>query len=91
MHFLNKVLIILVVIVVILPTEKKHIVFHVKKHILKGSALSFASLLGGSEYMDVLHSMRKGHPELSGATYFSDPRLVANGFQIRVSPGKPLI
>ncbi|XP_062390522.1 PMS1 protein homolog 1 [Sardina pilchardus] len=44
-------------------------------------------VLGGSEFMDVLYAMRKGKPELNGTTYFSDPRLVANGFQIRLSPG----
>ncbi|XP_041940022.1 PMS1 protein homolog 1 isoform X2 [Alosa sapidissima] len=44
-------------------------------------------VLGGSECMDVLYDMSKGQQELNGTTYFSDPRLVANGFQIRLSPG----
>uniref|UniRef100_A0AAY4EHX8 HMG box domain-containing protein n=1 Tax=Denticeps clupeoides TaxID=299321 RepID=A0AAY4EHX8_9TELE len=44
-------------------------------------------LLGGSEYTEVLCGMEKRLPELSGDTYFSDPRLVANGFQVKLSPG----
>lgn len=51
------------------------------------SVLFYARVLGGSEYMDILCDMRKGTPEINGAAYFSDPRLVANGFQIKVFPG----
>ncbi|XP_052004658.1 PMS1 protein homolog 1 [Xyrauchen texanus] len=44
-------------------------------------------VLGGPEYMDVLMNMEKGSPGLNGDTYFTDPRLVANGFEIRIIPG----
>ncbi|XP_072541561.1 PMS1 protein homolog 1 [Salminus brasiliensis] len=44
-------------------------------------------VLGGSEHMDVLMSMEKGSPSLNGEIYFTDPRLVANGFKIRLGPG----
>lgn len=56
-------------------------------HVLSCPVLSVASVLGGSEFMDVLCDMKTGSPELNGSTFFSDPRLVANGFQIRLSPG----
>ncbi|KAF7655820.1 hypothetical protein LDENG_00049500 [Lucifuga dentata] len=43
--------------------------------------------LGGAEYAQTLCSMEKQDPELNGETFFSDPRLVANGFKIRIGPG----
>ncbi|NXC38526.1 PMS1 protein, partial [Penelope pileata] len=45
------------------------------------------SLLGGSHYIDALHSMKKDYQRLNGSCYLSDPRLVANGFQIKVLEG----
>ncbi|XP_042678114.1 PMS1 protein homolog 1 isoform X2 [Centrocercus urophasianus] len=42
------------------------------------------SLLGESHYMDALHKMQKDYQTLNGSSYLSDPRLVANGFQIKV-------
>ncbi|XP_023665719.2 PMS1 protein homolog 1 isoform X2 [Paramormyrops kingsleyae] len=45
------------------------------------------SVLGDPANMRALCSMQKDPPELSGAAYFTDPRLVANGFQIRQIPG----
>ncbi|KAM4608521.1 PMS1 protein homolog 1 [Polymixia lowei] len=46
-------------------------------------------LLGGAEYAQALCNMEKGRPELNGGVLLSDPRLVANGFQIRFTPGLP--
>ncbi|XP_019955274.2 PMS1 protein homolog 1 [Paralichthys olivaceus] len=43
--------------------------------------------LGGAEYTDALCNMEKQSPELDGRTLFSDPRLVANGFKIKLTPG----
>ncbi|XP_062258118.1 PMS1 protein homolog 1 isoform X2 [Platichthys flesus] len=43
--------------------------------------------LGGAEYTDVLCNMEKRSPELDGRCLFSDPRLVANGFKIKLTPG----
>ncbi|XP_030643491.1 PMS1 protein homolog 1 [Chanos chanos] len=43
--------------------------------------------LGGSEYMDVLLNMQKASPGLNGEIQFTDSRLVANGFHIRLLPG----
>lgn len=37
--------------------------------------------------MDVLLNMEKGSPRRNGEIYFTDPRLVANGFQIKLIPG----
>lgn len=31
--------------------------------------------------------MEKQSPELNGAAFFSDPRLVANGFKVKLTPG----
>lgn len=45
------------------------------------------SVLGGPEYMEVLMNMEKGSPSLTGEVLFTDARLVANGFQIRLTPG----
>ncbi|XP_026872255.2 PMS1 protein homolog 1 isoform X1 [Electrophorus electricus] len=69
------------------------------KRLLENNILPVASLqtpiqltdgvLGGAEYMDVLMSMEKGSPSVSGEVQFTDPRLVANGFQIRLTPGFP--
>ncbi|KAK7154453.1 hypothetical protein R3I94_007700 [Phoxinus phoxinus] len=44
-------------------------------------------LLGGPEYMDVLLNMEKDSACFNGHIYFTDPRLVANGFEIRMIPG----
>lgn len=50
------------------------------------------SVLGGPEYMGVLMDMEKGSAALTGEVLFTDARLVANGFQIRLTPGKgPLL
>uniref|UniRef100_UPI003AAF6BE3 PMS1 protein homolog 1 n=1 Tax=Centroberyx gerrardi TaxID=166262 RepID=UPI003AAF6BE3 len=46
-------------------------------------------LLGGPEYVQALCNMEKQSPELNGGAFFSDPRLVANGFKIRFTPGLP--
>ncbi|KAM4668690.1 PMS1 protein homolog 1 isoform 3-T6 [Amazona ochrocephala] len=45
------------------------------------------SLIGGSQYMAALHKMQKDYPSFNGPGYLSDPRLVANGFQIKVIEG----
>ncbi|XP_029461869.1 PMS1 protein homolog 1 isoform X2 [Rhinatrema bivittatum] len=46
------------------------------------------SLFGGSHYMDALCSMEKDCPKLNGSAYFSDLRLVGNGFRIKLTPGR---
>ncbi|XP_057707470.1 PMS1 protein homolog 1 [Corythoichthys intestinalis] len=43
--------------------------------------------LGGSDYMDALCKMEKQSPDLNGRMIISDPRLVANGFKVRLTPG----
>ncbi|NXA54240.1 PMS1 protein, partial [Nothocercus julius] len=45
------------------------------------------SLLGGSHYMAALYKMQKDYQRFNGSSYLSDPRLVANGFQIKVIQG----
>ncbi|NWJ03228.1 PMS1 protein, partial [Crypturellus undulatus] len=45
------------------------------------------SLLGGSHYMAALYRMQKDYQRFNGSSYLSDPRLVANGFQIKVIQG----
>ncbi|NWX12812.1 PMS1 protein, partial [Aegotheles bennettii] len=45
------------------------------------------SLLGGSQYMTALYKMQKDYQSFNGSGYLSDPRLVANGFQIKVIEG----
>ncbi|XP_054685164.1 PMS1 protein homolog 1 isoform X1 [Grus americana] len=45
------------------------------------------SVLGGSQYMAALHKMEKDYQSFSGLGYLTDPRLVANGFQIKVIEG----
>ncbi|KAM9486397.1 PMS1 protein homolog 1 isoform 2-T5 [Clarias gariepinus] len=67
------------------------------KRLLENNILPAASLqspiqltdgvLGGPEFMDVLMNMEKGSPSLTGEVLFTDARLVANGFQIRLTPG----
>uniref|UniRef100_A0A4W5NST4 PMS1 homolog 1, mismatch repair system component n=1 Tax=Hucho hucho TaxID=62062 RepID=A0A4W5NST4_9TELE len=67
------------------------------KRLLENNILTAASLqnpiqltdsvLGGAEYTQALCTMEKGSPELRGMAIFSDPRLVANGFQITLTPG----
>uniref|UniRef100_A0A8C5QF05 HMG box domain-containing protein n=1 Tax=Leptobrachium leishanense TaxID=445787 RepID=A0A8C5QF05_9ANUR len=44
-------------------------------------------LLGGAQYLPVLLSMEKESPKLNGNMYFSDIRLAANGFRIKIIPG----
>ncbi|XP_052422308.1 PMS1 protein homolog 1 isoform X2 [Carassius gibelio] len=44
-------------------------------------------VLGGPEYMDVLLNMEKDSARFNGDIYFTDPRLVANGFEIKMIPG----
>ncbi|KAG7240512.1 hypothetical protein INR49_026796 [Caranx melampygus] len=44
-------------------------------------------ILGGAEYTDALCNMEKQSPGLNGQIFISDPRLVANGFKIKLSPG----
>uniref|UniRef100_A0A673AMY4 HMG box domain-containing protein n=1 Tax=Sphaeramia orbicularis TaxID=375764 RepID=A0A673AMY4_9TELE len=67
------------------------------KRLLENNILPAASLqnpiqltdgnLGGAEYTKTLCHMEQHHPELDGGVLFSDPRLVANGFQIKLTPG----
>ncbi|CAN0130310.1 unnamed protein product [Bubo scandiacus] len=45
------------------------------------------SLIGGAQYMAALYKMQKGYQSFNGSSYLSDPRLVANGFQIKVIEG----
>ncbi|XP_010020253.1 PREDICTED: PMS1 protein homolog 1 isoform X3 [Nestor notabilis] len=45
------------------------------------------SLIGGSQYMAALYKMQKDYPCFNGSAYLSDPRLVANGFQIKLIEG----
>lgn len=47
----------------------------------------FCRSLGGAEYTKALCSMEKRSPEFSGEVFFCDPRLVANGFKVRLIPG----
>lgn len=47
----------------------------------------FSRSLGGAEYTEALCNMEKQSPELNGGALFSDPRLVANGFKIHLTPG----
>ncbi|CAN9497966.1 unnamed protein product [Ophioblennius macclurei] len=44
--------------------------------------------LGGAELTRTLCDMQKQSPELNGEVLFSDPRLVANGFKIKLSPAE---
>ncbi|XP_032385444.1 PMS1 protein homolog 1 [Etheostoma spectabile] len=46
-------------------------------------------ILGGAEYTETLCNMEKRSPDLNGGALFSDPRLVANGFKIQLTPGLP--
>ncbi|XP_042698361.2 PMS1 protein homolog 1 isoform X2 [Chrysemys picta bellii] len=45
------------------------------------------SLFSGSHYMDSLYNMTKDCQKLNGSIYLSDPRLIANGFKIKMIPG----
>ncbi|XP_072197254.1 PMS1 protein homolog 1 isoform X1 [Excalfactoria chinensis] len=65
-----------------LPVEKLD-----KPIVLSDSVVSFPSLLGEPHYMDALQKMQKDYQILRGTSYLSDPRLVANGFQIKVIEG----
>ncbi|XP_061774548.1 PMS1 protein homolog 1 isoform X4 [Nerophis ophidion] len=42
--------------------------------------------LGGTEYIETLCNMEKQNPDLNGGMFISDPRLVANGFKVRLTP-----
>ncbi|XP_027627365.1 PMS1 protein homolog 1 isoform X2 [Tupaia chinensis] len=46
------------------------------------------SLFNGSHYLEVLYKMTSDDQRYSGSTYLSDPRLTANGFKIKVIPGR---
>lgn len=37
--------------------------------------------------MSALHKMQKDYQRLKGSAYLTDPRLVANGFQIKMIEG----
>lgn len=41
--------------------------------------------------MAALHKMQKDYPNFNGPGYLTDPRLVANGFQIKVVEGMMLL
>ncbi|KAK7938320.1 hypothetical protein WMY93_001646 [Mugilogobius chulae] len=43
-------------------------------------------MVGGAEFMEVLCEMERDSPELDGSVLFSDLRLVANGFKIKLYP-----
>uniref|UniRef100_UPI00398EE715 PMS1 protein homolog 1 isoform X2 n=1 Tax=Pristiophorus japonicus TaxID=55135 RepID=UPI00398EE715 len=45
------------------------------------------SLLGGPQYIDGLCNMQKECTTMNGITYFTDPRLVSNGFKIQLVQG----
>lgn len=45
------------------------------------------SLLNGSHYLEVLYKMSTVEERGSGSAYLCDPRLTANGFKIRLTPG----
>ncbi|XP_029395263.1 PMS1 protein homolog 1 isoform X1 [Mus pahari] len=45
------------------------------------------SLLNGSHYLEVLRKMSTVEERGSGSAYLCDPRLTANGFKIRLTPG----
>lgn len=44
--------------------------------------------LGGAENVEALCSLEKQAAELDGSVFFSDPRLVANGFKIKLTPAE---
>ncbi|XP_069471752.1 PMS1 protein homolog 1 isoform X3 [Ambystoma mexicanum] len=54
---------------------------------LDTSILLTERLVGGLHHMDALYSMEKERPGLNGWTYISDPRLVTNGFKIKLVQG----
>ncbi|XP_077435945.1 PMS1 protein homolog 1 isoform X2 [Vanacampus margaritifer] len=43
--------------------------------------------LGGSDSIETLCNMEKQSPDVNGRMFISDPRIVANGFQVRLTPG----
>ncbi|XP_043750031.1 PMS1 protein homolog 1 isoform X1 [Cervus elaphus] len=45
------------------------------------------SLFNGSHYLEILQKMTAGDQRYSGPIYLSDPRLTANGFKIKLTPG----
>lgn len=60
---------------------------HVVVRALSYLFICFCRSLGGAEYTEALCSMEKRSPEFSGEVFFCDPRLVANGFKVRLVPG----
>ncbi|XP_045687709.1 PMS1 protein homolog 1 isoform X4 [Phyllostomus hastatus] len=46
------------------------------------------SLFNGSHYLEILYKMTADDQRSSGSTYLSDPRLTANGFKIKLIPGR---
>ncbi|XP_051874320.1 PMS1 protein homolog 1 isoform X2 [Pristis pectinata] len=46
-----------------------------------------SSQLGGPQYVDCLYNMQKESTAMRGITYFTDPRLVSNGFKIQLIIG----
>ncbi|XP_013881661.1 PMS1 protein homolog 1 [Austrofundulus limnaeus] len=49
-----------------------------------------AGSLGGAEHMQTLINMEKQNPDLTGGVVFSDPRLVSNGFKIKLTADRHL-
>ncbi|XP_054237034.1 PMS1 protein homolog 1 isoform X3 [Indicator indicator] len=45
------------------------------------------NLVGGAQYMAALYKMQKDYQSFNGSSHLSDPRLVANGFQIIMIEG----
>ncbi|KAB0380068.1 hypothetical protein FD755_007852 [Muntiacus reevesi] len=45
------------------------------------------SLFNGSHYLEILQKMAADDQRYSGSVYLSDPRLTANGFKIKLTPG----
>ncbi|KAF4026299.1 hypothetical protein G4228_018397 [Cervus hanglu yarkandensis] len=45
------------------------------------------NLFNGSHYLEILQKMTAGDQRYSGPIYLSDPRLTANGFKIKLTPG----
>ncbi|XP_077392537.1 PMS1 protein homolog 1 isoform X2 [Festucalex cinctus] len=64
----------------------------VENHVLSAVTLPNPILvtdgsLGGSDNMETLCDMEKQSPDVNGRMFISDPRIVANGFQVRLTPG----
>ncbi|KAM9038963.1 PMS1 protein homolog 1 isoform X1 [Sarcophilus harrisii] len=54
---------------------------------LENPVILTESLFNGSQYLEVLNKMTTDDQDFSGSIYFSDPRLTANGFRIKLIPG----